>query len=187
MSEHISNSRVSKWRDAVRIGAALFAVLALSSCARSNMDDLEQFVKETKLKFAGQVEPLPEVRPYESYEYATGEMRDPFRSSVSLVKSIAISRASNGLQPDAVRRKEELEQYELESLTMVGLLVNEGQNWAIVKAPGGTVFRVREGNYVGRNHGKILKISETKVELKELVADGLGGWIERPNVLGLKQ
>jgi len=165
----------------------VLTILALSACAQSQTDDLEQFVKETKLKFAGQVEPLPPATPYENYEYGAGEKRDPFRSSVSLVKSIAANRVSNGLQPDGSRRHEELELFGLEQLTMVGVLANDGQNWAMVKVPGGTVYKVREGNYMGKNHGKILKIGETKVDLKELVPDGLGGWIERPNILALKQ
>lgn len=187
MGQHMISIMGTAWRHAGHFAVAFLFIVGATSCARSNMDDLEQFVKETKLKFAGQVESLPAVRPYESYDYGASDKRDPFRSSVSLVKTIAITHVSNGLLPDSVRRKEELEQFELDSLTMVGLLVKEGQNWAIVKAPGGNVARVREGNYIGRNHGKILKISETKIEVKEIVADGLGGWIERPNTLGLKQ
>lgn len=187
----MSLSNLDKWAPNVsgvpRYSVVVLTILALSACAQSQTDDLEQFVKETKLKFAGQVEPLPPATPYENYEYGAGEKRDPFRSSVSLVKSIAANRVSNGLQPDGSRRHEELELFGLEQLTMVGVLANDGQNWAMVKVPGGTVYKVREGNYMGKNHGKILKIGETKVDLKELVPDGLGGWIERPNILALKQ
>lgn len=150
------------------------------------MNDLNQFALETKQKYLGQVEALPAITPYESYHYQSSGKRDPFKASVSLVKTIALKAKSNGLKP-RVRNKEDLEKFALESLVMVGIMNNNGQNWAIVKAPDSSIFRVKRGNYMGENNGKILKISESKIDLKEIVPDGLGGWIERKNKLSISE
>lgn len=162
-------------------------LISLTACSTDQMQDLREFVQETKTKYKGQVEPLPAVVPYESYRYSVAKQRDPFRPSMSLVKSVNMARNANGITPDTRRNREELERYELDSLSMVGIMVNEGEKWAIVRAPDGAIYRVRKGNYMGRNHGKIIKINETKVEIKEIIADGLGGWIERPNKISLAQ
>lgn len=167
----------------------LFAstIVLATGCAENNMNDLIQYTQETKQKYMGQVEALPAITPYESYRYQVSEKRDPFKPSISLVKTIALKRASNGIKPNAIRNKEDLEKYPLESLVMVGIMNNNGQNWAIVKAPDSSIFRVKKGNYMGENNGKILKITESKIDLKEIVSDGLGGWIERPNKLAISE
>ena len=70
---------------------------------------------------------------------------------------------------------------------MVGVMNNNGQNWAIIKAPDNSIYRVRSGNYMGENHGKIQKITEARIDLKEIVADGQGGWITRSNKVTLSE
>lgn len=157
------------------------------SCAKDDVSDLDAYVGELKGKFKGQVEALPVILPYDSYHYSVARQRDPFRPSVSLVKEATIKRNSNGIKPNEVRNKEGLEKYALQSLIMVGIMNNNGQNWAIVKAPDGTIFRVRKGNYMGENHGKIKSITESGIDLTEIVADARGGWIERSNKLNLTE
>ena len=163
------------------------AVSTLLGCAKNDISDLETFVAEIKTKYTGQVEALPVISPYESYSYHVAKKRDPFRPSVSLVKEATLKRSSNGLKPNEIRNKEELERYSLSSLVMVGIMNNNGQNWAIVKTPDNSVIRVRKGNYMGENHGKITRITESGIELKEIVPDGRGGWIERKNKLSLSE
>ena len=160
-------------------------ILMVTACADNSLNDLNQFVSDTKQKYLGKVEALPAIMPYESYHYQTSEKRDPFKPSVSLIKSIALTRASNGIKPNTVRNKEDLEKYALETLIMVGVMNNNGQNWAIVKAPDSNIFRVKKGNYMGENNGKILRISESQIDLKEIISDGMNGWIERKNKLAI--
>jgi len=161
--------------------------LTLAACNDNNMDDLQEYIKETKAKFKGKVEPLPAIIPYENYEYQVSEQRDPFVPSMSLVKTITLKRAYTGFKPNESRLREELESYALKALQMVGMMVKEGQEWAVIKAPDGTIYRVKKGSHIGERHGEIIDISETKIEIKEIVEDGLGGWIERPNTLVLTQ
>jgi len=163
----------------------LFAVL--SGCAKNDVSDLKTFVNEVKIKYKGQVEALPAIAPYESHHYSLSKTRDPFRPSVSLVKEATLKRSSSGLKPNEIRNKEGLEKYALQSLTMVGIMNNDGQNWAIVKAPDNTIYRVRKGNYMGENNGKITRISESGIDLREIVPDGRGGWVKRKNKLSLTQ
>lgn len=166
----------------------LFMMVALAGCSQNDMSDLNQFITETKSKYEGQVEPLPVITPYESHSYQAQIQRDPFKPSVAMVKASPPKRPSNnGISPNSVRNKEELERYPLSSLVMVGVLNNDGQNWAIIKAPDSSIYRVRKGNYMGENHGKIIKITESRIDLKEIVADGLGGWIERKNKITLSE
>ena len=165
----------------------LSIMLLATGCADNNMNDLNQFAIDTKKKYLGKVEALPAITPYESYHYQTSDNRDPFKPSVSLIKSIALTRASNGVKPNQVRNKEDLEKYALNTLVMVGVMNNNGQNWAIVKAPDSNIFRVKKGNYMGENNGKILRITESKIDLKEIISDGMNGWIERKNKLAISE
>ena len=164
--------------------------LGLTACENYDMSDLNKFVAETQLKYIGKVEPLPVITPYESYTYQPDGKRDPFQPSVALVKVTPEKKRitrKNGPHPNALRNREELEKYPLSTLVMVGVMKNEGDNWAIIKAPDGSIFRVKRGNYMGENHGKILKITEAKIELKEIVSDGDGGWKERKNEVTLSE
>ena len=159
--------------------------LLVSGCASNDMGDLASFVAETKAKYVGQVEALPIITPYESHRYQVTSVRDPFKIPVAIAKAKSKKRSSNGVRPSNARNKEELERYPLDSLSMVGIMNNDGQKWAIVKTPDNNVHRVRKGNYLGENNGKILNISESKISLKEIVADGLGGWTSRKNTVAL--
>jgi len=163
------------------------AIITLTGCAENNISDLSTFIADVKEKHKGQVEALPVISPYGTHEYTASQLRDPFRPSVSQVKEATLKRSSNGLKPNQVRNKEALERYTLQSLEMVGIMNNNGQNWAIIKTPDNSVFRVKKGNYIGENNGKISRISESGIDLKEIVADGHGGWIERKNKLSLAE
>lgn len=167
--------------------ASVIILSSLAGCAENDVSDLNAFVSDMKVKYKGQVEALPAISPYESYRYQLSKTRDPFKPSVSLVKEITLKRSSTGLRPNQTRNKEGLEKYALQSLIMVGVMNNDGQNWAIVKAPDNSIYRVRKGNYIGENNGKITRISESGIDLREIVADGSGGWNRRKNKLSLNQ
>ena len=167
---------------------ALIAILtmATSACTNGSVDDLEQYVETSRSKHQGTIEPLPAITPYESYRYHATKERDPFKPSVSLVKSISIN-TGNGISPNEKRTREDLERFALESLVMVGVMHNQGLTWGIIKAPDNAIYRVRKGNYLGLNHGRILSIKENKIDVREIVADGMGRWLERPNSISLSE
>jgi type IV pilus assembly protein PilP len=164
------------------VKAIMFALagVMIAGCSGDNLSDLRSFVQAEKAKPGGRVEPIPEVKPFASFTYKVNGRKSPFQPwgmSGGAAKSSTAS--TGGLHPDTNRRREALESFPLDGLRMVGTLTQKGAMWAIIQAPDGLVYRVKRNNYLGQNYGRITKITEDKVELVEIVPDGLGGWEER--------
>jgi len=162
----------------------------LVGCATENFDDLRAYVDEVKARKTARIEPLPVLKPYETFVYhATDLTRDPFTTGdkVGQQETVATARGTSGIRPDFNRRKETLEEFSLDTLRMVGSLAKGDEMWGIISASDGTVHRIKAGNYVGQNHGKITHISEERIALIEIVSDGLGGWIEQEASLALSE
>ena len=157
------------------VASALAVSNALTACS-SKDDELDQFITETKKEPGGRVEPLPELKPYESYAYESAGMRSPFMPGGS---------GGNTVRPDSRRNPEFLEQFSLDTLRMVGTLRMADRTYGLVKTKDGLVHRVLPGNYMGQAQGKVTEISPSKISVVEIVPDGLGGYIERPASLAL--
>ena len=154
--------------------------LIMAGCSGDNLNDLRSFVQAERAKPGGRVEPIPEVKPFKSFTYKVNERKSPFQPwGINRGTAKSTGGSSGGLRPDTSRRREALESFPLDTLRMVGTLSQKNGVWAIIKAPDGLVYRVTRNNYLGQNYGRITKISEDKVELTEIVPDGLGGWQER--------
>ena len=169
-------------RRTVRIIVSVVVLGTLSACS-SNMDDLEQYVATTRTKYQGSVEPLPQFEPYQNYVYSTFNYRSPFTEPSAAEPEE--STANAGPRPDKERRKEPLEFFPLDSLKMVGTLERGGETWGLIRDPDGTIHRVQPGNHAGENFGEIIRISESSIDLLEIIPDGLGAWIEREISLSL--
>lgn len=162
------------------------AVTVLSACSSSEShQDLRDFIEENKRRPPGKIKAAPQIEPYEAFSYDAYRLRSPFDRPVSVQLQQQIISSSGNVKPDTTRKKERLEQYDLSSLNMVGTLKKDGALWALISDPDGSIERVRRGNYVGRNNGKITGLYENKIDLIEIVASG-EGWLERPNILELK-
>lgn len=161
--------------------------LAVTGCG-SDMSDLSQFVDQAKAAERRPLPKLPEMKPHETFTYRDAGLRDPFEIiSFNQAQPGSEQRSTSKLRPDEARPKEPLEAFPLDSLRMVGVLEQQGSTWALVRATDGTIHRVRKGNYVGQNYGKITQISENEVDLVEIVPDGLGGYVERNAALALSE
>ena len=160
--------------------AFLCASLLLAGCGGEPYGDLKQFVKDSDSLPRGRIEPLPEVKPYEPVAYNAFDLSDPFRP-----RKVEQAKGSGGLAPDMNRRKEALEAYPLDNLRMVGTLEQGRGIFALVRTPDNTLYRVRQGNYIGQNFGFITQITDSSVTLKEIVQDGTGDWSERVSTLQL--
>jgi type IV pilus assembly protein PilP len=88
--------------------------------------------------------------------------------------------------PELARRKEPLEAFPLDTMTLVGSIIKAGQPVALVKVDS-LLYQVKLGNYLGPNYGKVVKITETEVTLREIVQDAVGEWIERAATLALQE
>ena len=157
-----------------------FLLLCLSvtlTACNKNTDDLNAFIDATKAKHVGSVKPIPQFKPYESFAYSAMELRDPFTPNEEIDDDEDSNKSS--LRPDSIRPKQALEAFPLDTLSMVGTLEQLEQVWALIKDPKNTVHRVQVGEYMGQSEGKITAISESDINLIEIVTDGLGGYIER--------
>ena len=162
------------------------ALLALTGCTESaDTSDLKQFVNKVMSTPRGRVEPIPEFKPYEFFNYSASALRSPFAAPVLEQNEVAII-GSHSVRPDTDRAKEYLEQFPIGELSMVGTLQKpDGDLWALVRDGNGGVVRVRKGEYMGQNHGRIVAIADNRISILEIVPNGMGGWIELPRTLAL--
>jgi len=161
--------------------SVLVLALLLVGCQKGTQD-LREWTDEVRDREPDPIEPIPPIRTTEVVAYEAMELREPFnraRQEREEQRDEVASGEGGGLRPDPDRRKEYLEGFPLDTLEMVGTLTIEGQQHALIQDNEQVVHRVREGNYMGQNHGLVLSVQPTQVEVRELVQDGRGGWSER--------
>jgi type IV pilus assembly protein PilP len=163
------------------ITLAALVLLSLSGCS-ADMDELQQKVENIKKAQTEHVEPLPQIKPYETYAYSDASLRSPFVPSAPARNDVA-----NAVRPDAKRPREFLEQFPIDSMKMVGTLALQGKNYGLVQGKDGLVHRVLPGSYMGQNDGRVSAITSTRISIVEIVPDGLGGYIERTAALALTE
>lgn len=158
----------------------LVGLCLLGGCTNQDkVTELQKYVASIKKRQIKEIEPLPEVKPYETFTYEAFDNRSPFVPPKP-EEVVMVLPEDNGIRPDTNRRKEALESYAIDALRMVGTIERDNKLWAIVVDPDGTVHRITKGNYVGQNHGRVNKINEESLDLTEIVPDGRsGGWRER--------
>ena len=178
--KYIDRHSASPARRTERLALTLMLTLMLGACS-DDMSQLRQQVAEIKSRPGERIEPLPEVKPYDAFKYDPGSVRSPFVPSVSVKAGL-----TNSVRPDVKRPREFLEQFPLDTLQMVGTLQLQGRQYGLVQGKDGLVHRIQVGNYIGQNDGRVTSITSSKISVIELVADGVGGYIERPAALSLK-
>ncbi len=159
-------------------------ILLLGGCANDDFEDLDAFMDEKRSRPGGIITPIPTFKAYEAFSYSATTLRSPFDRPIE-VREIAQLQAISSVQPDEDRPREFLEQFTFDSLGMVGNLSRDGTDWTLIKDPQGGVHRVKLGNYLGRNHGKVVEMTDTYVAVIEIVTDGTDGWVERPRTIEL--
>jgi type IV pilus assembly protein PilP len=162
--------------------AAAMVAASLSACSGAN-DDLRAYIDEVKARPGGRIEPLPPVEPAPIYAYEPGPRRSPFTPDAPQRR---VGNDPNSIDgPDANRPREFLEQFPLDTLRMVGTLADRRASFGLVQTTDGLVHRVAVGNHMGQNYGRIVAISDSEIQLVEIISDGLGGYLERPAAIGL--
>jgi type IV pilus assembly protein PilP len=164
----------------------VFFAAFLAGCdSSSGFSDLQAYMDEVRARPKGEIEPLPKFQPYESFSYSAAALRSPFQPPIK-IDVTSRQKGSVDIRPDEARTKQFLEGFNIEVFEMVGTLANGSGSFALISGAGG-VHRVKVGDYLGRNHGRVLAIDESKVDVVEIVPDGEGGWLERPRSLSLKE
>ncbi len=169
----------------------LFTAIALGclmmvGCSNSAHEDLKSYIADVKKKPSGTIDSLPTFVPYDAFIYSAASLRSPFDPPVDVQRRV-VRRGGPDVKPDFNREKEYLESFDLNSLLMVGTIRKSGVLWSLLKDDAGGVHRVKEGNFIGKNHGKIVSANEAQLDVTEIVPDGLDGWIERPRVIVLSE
>ena len=164
---------------------ALAAVTLLAGCSQEA--EVKEWMAQTKQQTKVVIPKIAEPKTFVPFTYGRKDSVDPFNSA-KLSAAIAKMRAQSGkgIRPDMERRREILEQYPLDTLKMVGILQKPGMTYAILQVDK-AVFQVKVGNYIGQNFGMITHITEEGVDLKEIVQDAAGEWVERKARLELQE
>lgn len=157
----------------------------ITGCGDKQHEDLQLFMEGAKSQPVGEIEPLPTFRPYQTFRYSAIAFRSPFDMPLSAIAK-EDSSGKLAVEPDEHRKKEYLEGFNFSSFSLVGILDQGSTTWSLVDDGDGGVHRITVGNYLGKNHGRITSVSDTRMEVLEIVPDGKGGWVERPRTLALK-
>ncbi len=163
---------------------------ALVGCGASSEDELRQWLTEQRNQTQPRVAPIAEPKQFKPESYALAASVEPFSKEklAQALKRDSAQTSSNValISPELARRKEALEGYPLDAVMMVGSLTKEGRPVALIKVDN-LLYQVRPGNYLGQNYGRVMKISETEITLREIVQDAVGEWVERPSTLQLQE
>ena len=162
---------------------SMMTVALLAGCGGQSHQDLRNWMAEQGKGVRGKLDPLPQIKPYEPFAYADFDLPDPFKPRK--IEPVKGTETTSKLAPDLNRRKEPLEAYPLEGLSMVGTLEKGKTRYALVKTPERDIYQVRQGNHMGQNFGVVVGITDTDIKLKELMQDGAGDWSERSSTLNL--
>lgn len=170
-----------------KISAVVAFCILVAACDSANdQGELHDYIEDVKARPPGMIEPMPTFHPYEAFVYSATATRSPFDPPAEEKQKI-VGEVDADLKPDLSREKEFLETFDLGALHMVGTLEMRGTLWALIKDPGGAIHRVTTGNYLGKDHGRIVTTSRAQLDIIEIVSNGLGGWVERPRVLKLSE
>jgi type IV pilus assembly protein PilP len=177
---------VSVARPSAIAALAVLATLALSGCT-GEQEELSAWTEQQRREVKPNVEPLVPPRKFDPAPYGGAQAVDPFSN-----QKLAVALKQEARQPSSLlaaesnRRKEPLEAFPMDSMSMVGSVTRDGRQYALLRVDN-LLYQVKVGDYLGQNFGKITKITETEVVLREVVQDAAGEWIERPSTLQLQE
>ena len=160
-------------------------LVGLTGCSGGyqGYQDIDAFMAQMNKQPNGNIEPLPQFRPYEAFTYQASALRSPFKQPVKI--ALTTEQIKRNIKPDTSRVKQYLEQFDMDTFRLVGSISNDEGFWGLVHGADG-VHRVRVGDYLGRDHGRITFIDDQRLQLVEIVPAGPKYWVERPRVLHVR-
>lgn len=171
---------------ALRMAAGLLTMAVLAACTADH-DELRGWMEQQRREAKPSVQPLQAPKKFDPEPYSVAQSVEPFSTQKLSVALKQESRQPNSLMAAELnRRKEPLESYPLDSMSMVGSVTKQGQPFALLRVDN-LLYQVKMGNHLGQNYGLITKIGETEIVLRELVMDAAGEMIERPATLQLQE
>lgn len=166
-------------------GAVLLAAL-LSGCG-GEQQELQDWMDQQRREVRPSVQPLAAPKKFNPVPYANAQQVDPFSAQKLSVALKQEARQPNSmLAAEMSRRKEPLESFPLDAMAMVGSVAKAGAPVALLRVDN-LLYQVKAGDHLGQNYGRVLRITETEVVLREIVQDAAGEWIERNATLQLQE
>lgn len=164
---------------------ALAAAAALAGCSDQN-DELQSWMQQQAREVKPNVPPLTPPKRFDPQPYLAADKVEPF-SAQKLAATIRQEQAAPNplLAAELNRRKEPLEAYPLDGMSMVGSVNRAGRPYALLRVDN-LLYQVTTGDHLGQNYGKVTRVSETELVLREIVQDAAGEWIERNTSLQLQ-
>jgi type IV pilus assembly protein PilP len=175
--------------NSTRLLLPLLAAALAAGCAPSNETELRQWMAEVRQQVRPAVEPVSPPKEFTPFAYDARVVIDPFdaqKVAAAVSRQQQVRATASAIRPNLERRREALENFPLDEIKMVGSLRQSNANVALLQG-GGATHMARVGNYVGQNFGLITRISENEVQIKEIVQDAAGEWVERPAKLELQE
>lgn len=170
-----------------RLAACALAALALTGCGDNGVQEVKQWMAQTKSQTRASIPKLSEPKQFMPFTYSAKDSADPYDPAKLAVAFAKLQNNSKtGIKPDLDRRREPLEAYPLDTIKMVGTLQKPGLSYALMQVDK-AIFQIKIGNYIGSNLGMVTKITDYAVELKEIVQDASGDWVERNAKLELQE
>lgn len=178
----ISNQLISNKITVKKLPIILTLMVVLTGCS-DRVGLAQEAMEQIRNESAQPIAPPPQAEVIEDFVYRSSLLRSPFLPP-SLVNAQPAAAPIDGVRPDITREKEPLEQFEIEQLTFRGMVISpEGQQFALIQRPDGSVASVKVGDYIGLNDGRIVEITPTQINLIEIVPDSRAGFVERPQSL----
>lgn len=170
-----------------RSTGVLLATLALAGCGDNGLTEMRQWMDGVKKETRVIVPKISEPKIYVPVAYTGKDLIEPFNPNKLLIALAKIrAESDNGLKPDMNRRREALEAFPLDTLKMVGIIERPNMKNALIQVDK-SIYQAKIGNYLGQNFGMITKITDSEVEVKEIVQDAAGDWTERMTKLELQE
>jgi type IV pilus assembly protein PilP len=160
--------------------------MLLTGCG-GDIEELKQWMEQQRKEVKPTVAPLLPPKKFLPQPYESTAGVDPFSTQkLSVAIKQEAAQPNSLLTAEISRRKEPLEAFPLDSMAMVGSMTREGKRFALLRVDN-LYYNVKAGDYLGQNFGRITKISETDITLREVVQDAAGEWIERTSTLQLQE
>ena len=177
----------------IRFSLIIVATFHLTACDNHNFSDLQNYISSIKISPQAPVKSLPDFKTVEPFVFkSTENLRDPFKLiekiKIPTEQEIEMEEPDNGIHPDVNRIKEPLEAFTIDDIKMVGTVNMKSVLWGLVKNKNdNTIYRVKIGNYLGKNDGIITNIYKNKIDIVEIMPDKPGRFIEKPTPLTLAE
>ena len=160
----------------------------LASCASDNHQDLNAFIDKVNLNSSPKLIEMPLDKNYQPFKYNVASYRSPFQLPLepSHEKPLSFNK-NNIIEPDFIRVRHPLEMFPIDKITMVGTISRSSIRWALLMTKSGEIHKVKEGYFVGKNHGNITTVESDSITIKEIISNGKSTWTNRVRVLKMQE